>query len=175
MAVFAVTAVIALGTTVYARISTCYKYGALQGDTAYNLGWNGAMHYNATSIQKNPPSFEFVTIGERKLVPTGVAHAAAGAGFTGALIALRAWVPWWPLNPIGYVVCGSWAMSVSWFSIFIGWMAKSSVMTFGGATVYRRVLPGFIGMVLGEGIIGSFWAVVSFITGVPGVSMLPSL
>ena len=48
-------------------------------------------------------------------------------------------------------------------------------MGFGGATAYRRVLPFFLGFVLGEAIIATFWAIVAFVTGVPVVSMLPSL
>ena len=57
----------------------------------------------------------------------------------------------------------------------LGWLAKACVMSFGGATAYRRVLPFFLGFVLGEAIIATFWAVVAFATGVPVVSMLPSL
>jgi len=175
LAVFAVTAAVALLTTSFARIVTCYKYGAVAGDTAYNLGWNEAMHYSATNFQKNPPGYDFVRIGQIRLLPVGVAHAVTGAGVTGGLLVLRALVPWWPLHPIGYVVCGSWALSVTWFSIMLGWLAKACIMNFGGATAYRRVLPFFLGFVLGEAVIATFWAVTAFVTGIPVVSMLPSL
>ena len=174
MAVFAATAVLALFVTTYARIATCYKYGAIHGDTAYNLGWNSWLHYDATNFQKSPPGYPFITIGGAKLLPVAATHAVTGAGLTGAMIFLRARFSWWPLNPIGFIVCGSWALSVTWFPIFLGWLAKAGVMNFGGATAYRRTLPFFLGLVLGESIIATIWALVAFLTGVPGVSMLPS-
>jgi len=87
---------------------------------------------------------------------------------------IRARFSFWPLSPIGYIVCGSWALSVTWFPIFLGWLSKACVMGFGGAAAYRRILPFFLGLILGEAVIATIWAVVSFFTGVPCISMLPS-
>jgi hypothetical protein len=174
MGVFALTVAVSLAVTSFGRICTCYKYGAMHGDTAYNLGWNSWLHADAVNFQKNPPGYERITVGELKLLPVAASHAAAGAGLTGAMIFLRARFAWWPLNPIGYIVCGSWALSVTWFPIFLGWLAKACVMNFGGATAYRGILPFFLGLVLGEAVIATLWAIVSFVTGVPCVSMLPS-
>jgi hypothetical protein len=64
-------------------------------------------------------------------------------------------------------------MEMFWFSILIGWVAKVFVMTFLGASVYRRVLPLLLGMVLGECLAAAFWAILGLVTGTPGISILP--
>jgi len=173
MAVFAVTVVVALLAASFGRIATGYKYGAIHGDTAYNLGWQSWLYPHAVKYQVSPPSYPFVQAGEVKVVPVTVAHVGVGAGLTAAMLLLRAKFLWWPLNPIGFIVCGSWAISVIWFSLLLGWMAKASIMTFGGATAYRRALPFFLGLVLGEAVIATTWIGVSLMTGSPGVYMLP--
>ena len=174
LGVFALTIVLAMFAAMYGRISTCYKYGAMIGDSAYNRGWQNGLYPNAVSLQKNPPNFEKVKIGEADVFPVRLAHTVVGAGLTLGLLVLRATFPWWPLSPVGYVVCGSWAMSVMWYSLFWGWLFKWLVMTFGGATAYRKVLPLFLGLILGQAIIAIFWTVVSPLTGRPGILMLPN-
>ena len=164
----------ALGFTIYGRVTTAYKHGGAHGDWAYNGGWQRWLYPHAVNYQKNPPSYEMIRIGEIAVFPVTVAHVAVGAGLTGLMVFMRSRFLWWPLNPLGYIVCGSWAVSVIWLSVFLGWMAKASIMKFGGATAYRRALPFFLGLVLGEAIIASFWTLLSILTGLPGVpGMLP--
>jgi hypothetical protein len=174
LGVFAVTIIVAMFSAMYGRISTCYKYGAMIGDSAYNRGWQNGLYPNAVSLQKNPPNYEKVKVGDTGVLPVRLAHTLVGAGVTLALLVLRATFPWWPLSPVGYVVCGSWAMSVMWYSLFWGWLFKWLVMTFGGATAYRKVLPLFLGLILGQAVIAIFWTVVSPLTGRPGILMLPN-
>jgi len=173
LAVFALTAVISLLACCFGRITTCYKYGAMQGDTWYNLMSQTYLFPDVVEFLRQPPTYEYVRAGETRVMPVTVAHLSFGAALTGLLLWLRARFLWWPLSPIGYLVCASWAVSEIWFSVLIGWMAKWSIMTFGGATAYRRALPFFLGLVLGQAVIATVWIVVSLITGRPGVYMLP--
>lgn len=166
--VFTVTIAIALVACCYGRISTCYKYGAAQGDLAYNGGWQW-LYGDTVKRLKSPEPLKWVTAGSTNVLPVGVAHVLTGAAATVGLLVMRARFLWWPLNPIGYLVCGSWPITEIWFGVMIGWACKAAVMTFGGAVVYRKVLPFFLGLALGEAMIGTFWTVVSFITGQAGV------
>jgi len=174
LAVFALTMAVALAAACLGRISTCYKYGALIGDQAYNGGWQSNLYPDCVKRLKSPPSYNWVMVGSTGIIPAGLAHVATGAGVTAFLLLMRARFLWWPLNPIGYLVCGSWPITEIWFSVMLGWIAKASIMSFGGATGYRRVLPFVLGMVLGQAIISTFWTVVSFYTGQPGVLMMPN-
>ena len=174
LAVFGVTIVVAMGAAMYGRIGTACKYGAVAGDTSYSYSKQIQHYSKVVRFQKNPPEYQWVTLGDIRLVPVTVAHTLFGGAFALALVLLRGVFSWWPFNPVGYLLCCSWGISWSWFSIFVGWAAKKGVMTFGGAAAYRRVLPFFLGLVLGHAIIATFWTLVSFVTATPGVLMLPN-
>jgi len=46
-------------------------------------------------------------------------------------------------------------------------------MRFGGAVAYRRILPFFLGLALGEFLLSAFWTAVGLLTGFPPPSVLP--
>lgn len=171
--VFAATAVVGLFISGYGRIVTYHKYGGVNMDQFANVGEPLDLLNQAASYQKNPPNFEYVRWGDTRVFPVNALHFVVGGLFAGALLWLRATFLWWPLHPFGFVLCGSWAMTVFWFSIFIGWALKAIIMTFGGAQTYRRVLPLFLGLALGESFMAGFWMLVSLVTGQPGIAILP--
>lgn len=80
---------------------------------------------------------------------------------------------WWPFHPIGFVASpGEWPLNNLWFSIFLGWLLKFSLVKYGGLKSFQRARPFFIGLVLGDCFIGGIWAVIGLIVG-DGYSMLP--
>jgi hypothetical protein len=174
LAVFTLTAAVALGISAYGRIATYYKYGGVNMDQWANVWSPNGFLGNVASYQKNPPSYDFTRIGERRILPVNVMHVAVGGTLAIGMLVMRAWFLWWPLHPFGLVMCGAWAMSQFWFSILLGWMAKVCVMTFGGASFYRKALPFMLGMVLGESVIAAVWIAVGLVTGTPGIHILPN-
>jgi hypothetical protein len=174
MAVFALTVVIAFFVSAYGRIATSYKYGALNMDTHAHVRAPSWSLESAANIQKNPPEYQFLTVGEKKIAPLNLTHAASGGAFTAFLLFMRAKFLWWPLHPFGFILCSSWAISMIWFSMFLGWLCKFFIMTFGGAPVYRKVMPVFLGLILGECLISAFWMVIAFITQKPVIQIMIS-
>ena len=87
---------------------------------------------------------------------------AVGAVTTLALAALRSRFLWWPLHPIGYMIANSWGMHLNWGSFTLGWVVKVALLRWGGLRTFRRAVPFFIGMVVGdmlsEGLWGAFAA-----------------
>jgi len=57
---------------------------------------------------------------------------------------------WWPLHPIGLLMLFAFSMKRLWFSILVGWLAKVLVVRFGGASLFTRTKPFFIGVIVGE-------------------------
>jgi len=75
---------------------------------------------------------------------------AFGAGFTILLAALRTRLLWWPLHPVGYLASGSIGVYRLWLPIFVTWVIKAALLRYGGLRAYRRALPFFLGLVVGE-------------------------
>jgi len=95
--------------------------------------------------------------------PDGYASAfTVGAFlFVGLLWWLRRRFPFWPLHPAGYAIASStWTVSMLWFSILISWFIKKTILQFGGIRLYRKVFPFFLGLLLGEYLVGGTWVVI---------------
>ena len=75
---------------------------------------------------------------------------------------------WWPFHPIGYVMGGVWTLNGLWFSIFLAWLIKMLVLKYSGPTGYRSTRWIFLGMVLGQFVVGGFWLIVDHFTGMTG-------
>ena len=97
--------------------------------------------------------------------------AAAFAGFglilSFTLMALRTSFLWWPLHPAGYALSASWTMNMLWLPLFFSWAAKAILLRYGGLKMHQQAVPFFLGLILGEFIIGSFWSLFCVILGHP--------
>lgn len=82
-------------------------------------------------------------------------------------MAMRMRFIWWPIHPAGYAISGSWSMNPFWFSIFISFLFKWSILRFGGLRAYRKSIPLFLGLVMGEFTVGSFWSILGIAVGRP--------
>ena len=79
---------------------------------------------------------------------------------------LRARFVWCPLHPAGYVIGvapGTLIINVLWLPLVIAMTAKWVILRHGGVKAYRRAIPFFVGLVLGEALLGCFWPIVSLI------------
>jgi hypothetical protein len=55
-------------------------------------------------------------------------------------------------------VATSFSVRGFWFSIFVGWLAKTIILRLGGGRTHRILTPFFLGLILGEFVAGSFWS-----------------
>jgi hypothetical protein len=82
-----------------------------------------------------------------------------GAAIAAGLVHLRRQFLWWPFHPSGYVLAhAGLSMTWVWFPMLIGWVLKSAILRYGGMPLYRRAIPFFVGLILGDIIIGIAWA-----------------
>ena len=65
-----------------------------------------------------------------------------------------------PLHPIGYLMALTYPSATFWFSIFLGWMAKTLISRFGGTDTYRAAIPAFLGLALGDVCMILFWLII---------------
>ena len=95
--------------------------------------------------------------------------AAVGIGF--AIAALLQWMrvryPWWPFHPLGFAVTASWEINLVWMPLFIAWVLKLIILRYGGLGGFRRSLPFFYGLILGQFMVGSLWNIYGILADVP--------
>jgi hypothetical protein len=108
-------------------------------------------------------------------LPQEAHRGAQTATLVGALVAvglmwLRGQFYGFPLHPIGFAISGSWAMNLVWFPLALAWGIKLAIIRYGGLPLYRRLLPFFLGLILGEAVVGMGWSLVGVAANIPAYS-----
>lgn len=136
-----VTLVVGIGGTIILTIFLSYTYGA------YN--------FNDLPFTRYPPRVYDALVKALKEVPEykPERYLFLGAGMLifSVMSVLRYRFTWWPLHPMGMIVPVGHAMH-STMSILIAWSAKAIILRIGGASLYQRSRPFFVGMLVGYGL-----------------------
>ena len=96
---------------------------------------------------------------------TGSLFSLGGFLFSVGLLMLRARFLWWPLHPMGYLVSSWWTFTILWFPILMSWVVKGLLLRYGGARAYRRAIPFFFGLILGDVIVASIVSILGLFLG----------
>ena len=93
--------------------------------------------------------------------PNYVGHVwtLVGAGIMGALVAAHRSLFWWPIHPVGFLICSVMWTDMLWASIFLAWLLKLIITKVGGNRLYRRARLFFLGMILGQFSVAGSWAI----------------
>ena len=131
-----------------------YLHFAYRGEI--NTGWAGEEAFQRLEGWLTHPSGT-----------DGSVITAIGAGFlvSVALTLMRGQFLWMPLHAAGYAVTTTWTMNFFWFSIFVSFVLKWVIVKHGGLRSFRRAAPFFLGLVLGEFVVTTFWGVFGIVTG----------
>ena len=149
-----------------------YHYSATQGRVQTDpINSYGVVHIPENMILR--PTQEYLS-GTTAGPHSPLGHVATGATITGILAFLTLRFSNWPFHPIGFLVVYSFPMARMWFSIFIGWLLKTLIVRYGGATMFRNARPLFIGLIIGEAGAAGFWLVVSLVLHAMGMNYSPS-
>jgi len=150
----AVTAVSAVVVSIYLS----YRHGAVN------------LHQG---VYRNVPLLHFgwamraIEFGGRPN-PQGYFWTGVGFAVMGALVSAQRMLPWWPIHPVGFVVCSvNWTDAV-WFTVFLAWLSKLLVTRLGGTRHFRLARRFFLGMILGDFAGAGLWAIIDTVTGKVG-------
>lgn len=80
-----------------------------------------------------------------------------GFGIAFLLQWLRVRLPWWPLHPLAFAVSSSWEINLVWGPLFLAWLTKTLLLRYSGRSGFQKSLPFFMGMMLGQFVVGSLW------------------
>jgi hypothetical protein len=150
------TILVTILLSLWLRLDAGYTHGAI------NLGG-----YYGTSAARYP--FLFM----KKVVASPVGpnmegwiHVGVGAAIMFVLELLHYRLFWWPLHPLGFPISSH--FGGMWFSVLAALIIKSVVLKYGGPIVYRRLIPFFLGLILGEIVAAGFWLIIDYSTGMQG-------
>ena len=151
MVLAAVAAIIA---TFWVDLSLIYREGATSRLTAFRL-WVGSGAFNQLqqwlSYPKAPDSLR-------------VSFMGAGICIVFLLRMLRMRFLFWPFHPAGYALAVSFAIDYFWFPLFLSWLSKSVILSYGKIKGYRKAIPFFLGLILGDFVMGGLWMIFGVIT-----------
>jgi hypothetical protein len=152
----AITAALVIGVIVSftAMLALCYRYGIRELGLDWASGTTLHTYENIITMIETPPeTSHWVRI-----------FAIIGAAVMLLLVVGYHRFYWWPLHPIGYLMCYSSAMRILWFNFFIGWLCNALCMRYGGVELFKKIRLLFIGLIIGDFLMGGTWALVGLFT-----------
>ena len=150
---FIIALVASLAASAYTTLSMSYAYGAINLNLLGVAGSHGWPYVGPTILS----------------MPDANMRGWLFKGIGGLVEALLMWAQmrwyWWPLHPIGFTIAVGWLTSSIWFSALIAWMLKAIILHVGGGKLFQALKPFFLGLILGEVMVGGVWGVIySFTT-----------
>ena len=138
-------------------------------DGFYRLGASVKISGYAVSAFGREP---FIRLQNWLYYPSVTNYLASGFIFGGFLLTmfllfLRTRLLWWNLHPLGYALSDDYSMQWLWSSLMLSWLIKTTILKYGGVRQYRRTIPLFIGLIIGEFVIGSIWSIIGIIMDIP--------
>lgn len=144
-------AIVGLASAYVAVLEPHYRRGA---DSAHvwqllrhfgNEAWGRLSAHLQTPQRPEPASLVAVLVGFATCI---------------VLFAFRIRLVGFPFHPVGFAVSSSWSMDQVWLSLMVAWLVKLLIVRYGGLRTYRRAIPFFLGLVLGDFISGGIFNVI---------------
>jgi len=146
-----------------AMLALCHKVGVRDLQTEWELSSVLRVYEDAQRLLEAPSGPN----------PWVISFAAAGAAAMFGLILCFQRFYWWPLHPVGYLTMYSSSMRILWFSFFLGWLCNHVTLRYGGVELFAKARMFFIGLILGDFLMGGVFAVAGLFLG-QSYQVLPS-
>lgn len=95
----------------------------------------------------------------------GLLGAGAGAAIAVILSVVRQKLNGFPLHPLGYAVGMTSTMEYMWCPFLIAWILKAITLRYAGIGGFRKLLPFFLGLILGDYVIPTLWGIFGMASG----------
>jgi hypothetical protein len=154
---FVIAGLVALVATYAANYFITYEAGAAGKSAGYKR-WVGNEAYTQLS--------SWISAGQQP-GSSNLWYFVGGLAVVASLAYLRSAFLWFPLHPAGFALGVSYAMNYFWACVFIAWLIKLLVIRYGGMTLHRRVIPFFLGLILGDYTVGALWSLLGLALGQP--------
>lgn len=149
------TVAVCTAASITSMMALCYRFGIRELQLEWTNRTTLTVYENIFKLVANP-------------LETGTwvyNFTLGGALVMLVLVACYHRLYWWPIHPIGYLTAYSSAMRILWVSFFIGWACNALCMRYGGIHLFRKLQFFFIGLIIGDFLMGGGWAIVGLFTG----------
>ena len=146
-------ALVGMASALVVMVALNYNLGAaVQG----RVGLGGGLERAVTWISDPQP---------RQNGPT----LAIGVGFLAALFLeiMRFRYVNWPFHPLGFAISANWEMNLVWMPLLVAWIVKAVIVRYFGGNIYHRGVPFFLGLIMGQFVVGSLVNIISIAYHVP--------
>jgi len=152
---FVIAILISILFTTWTHLDTYYRHGAAMAATR---SW-----YTSEGMGI------WTTMRSWTDLPQGRDLWQIGGYLFGGAVALllrgaRLSIPSWPLHPLGYALAHTGSMGYMWMPFLIAWLIKSAVLHYGGFKVYQRLVPFFMGLIMGDFVAAGLWGLYGVVT-----------
>lgn len=145
-----VLSIVAIALTYWSNLDVTFRAGAEAKAVGFK-NWVGRESFERlNNWLSNPISLHV----------TQLSWTVAGALFVTFLHLMRSSFVWWPFHPAGYALALSYAMDYFWFAFLASWLIKMVLVRYGGMRLHTAAAPYFLGLILGDYVSGSIWAIV---------------
>jgi hypothetical protein len=149
-----ITVAASLTASLAAMMTLCYRFGMRELEQDWATRTTISVYENILLLVTNPPItgswvYNFAMIGALVMLLLVVCYHR---------------LYWWPIHPIGYLTAYSSAMRILWVSFFIGWACNALCMRYGGITLFKKVQLFFVGLIIGDFLMGGTWAILGLFT-----------
>lgn len=142
--------VIGVIVSFFSMLFLCYRYGIRELELDWATRTTLGVYDNIQTYMNAPPARSNWVI---------IFSLAGAAVMTGLVICYHR-IYWWPIHPIGYLTAYSSAMRILWISFFLGWLCNALCMRYGGVSLFKKLRYFFIGLIIGDFLMGGIWAVI---------------
>jgi len=145
---YAVLAALVIGIVgnFWAQITAMFRWGELN---MFHGGAEGS--FNATVAAQHMSAMATSLRSPESSRYAQTAAAGIGGIVTVGLLLLRTGSRFIALSPIGYLAATCWGQgNPFWFGFFEAWLLKVVILWAGGMPLFRRLIPGFLGLALGH-------------------------
>jgi hypothetical protein len=104
------------------------------------------------------------------LTPTGpdyreISFMGVGAAITFVLARLSTTIIGFPFHPIGFALATCFAVEYNWLAFAVAWGIKLILLRYGGRQLYQKLVPTFLGVVLGGLLTPVAWGFIAWLFG----------
>jgi hypothetical protein len=165
MTAIAIATVLSVFASLWCALDVYYRYGAATAKTDAWRVYQGREGFNVvrSTLDGTAPK-------------VGLPHYIAmlwGAGMVVVFYIANLRLSWWPFHPVGFVLAQIRMFDWLWLPMAIAAISKSMLLRAGGLKMYKRAMPFFLGLVLGDYVISGILTLLRWLLSTPMYKSFP--